>query len=774
MNAERKVIDFNTASRAQHVKIGVLVAECRSLFQKEFKPILVRFFGKVDDELFTLSDKAVSSTQQEMYFEAMRYLRREREQIERSYLHAVLKGYDEFWTSPSRPVCASQVQSKSPDEDDFALVEHEDLEEELAVSTLINKGNTSHHRDLYALNQRFAKVLGRAEVGDEENPVAPHRLGHSFADVLRPLTLELKVKLILFKLYERYVIGELEGVYDFLNEALAKHGVLPEIPRKPKQSKTRSSGHSNEKVSEKSPEYTAPADQTAYIQAIQAMHTLLSAWRSQVGLPSLAANASEPGVVVSETREVLGALSALQDPEVTAQFTEALQSGEDANLKQVLADRLKADHGDKRTLAQMDEDIIDMIGMIFDFILDDRHLPATVKALIGRLQIPIVKVAILDKSFFSKKTHPARLLLNQLAHAGISLTGDEELEQNPVFRQINSTVARILGEFAQDVGLFGEVLEEFSQFMEQEGQRSQRLEERARQATQSKEHLLLAKKEVAEEIAARLRDRALSPRLKHFLTTHWKDVLLLSCLRKEKSPDEWQAKLALTNTLLWTLSAPQSNLERKRMGQRIPGLLRALRHELEGISLDPKQIALFFKELESVHQALLSPEGDSVDPRIERELEAVSANLPEVDDLELGELTDFQDAEIEEEIIMISEAESAEEGDEFLKRVSRLEVGDWLELTDSQGKTLRVKLSWISKVTGLRVFVNRRGMKVAEYTLNGLAAEMRRGGAKIIDGKVPLMDRALSAMMTTLKHPAKQQEGDESAPPSSGSTAPAL
>lgn len=752
MVPEKKVIDFNAASRTPNTKPNPLVAECRSLFQKAFKPILAYFFEKVDDELFALSDKATSHTLQELYFEAMRYLRRERDNVERGYLNAVLKEYDEFSTSYSKRAPAKQASPKRLDEQDFSLVDDEALEEDLAVSTLIAKGNNLYYQDLYALGKRFAKLLGCVEVDDEENPLAPCRLGRVFAEVLRPLTLELKVRLILFKLFERHVIGALGPVYDSLNETLARGGILPEIPRKPR--KTAAAYDCS--AGEDGKGHPISPDQAAYIQALQAMHSLLAAWRAQMGLPSLAASAHEPGVAVSDTQEVVGALSALQDPGLMAKLTEAVQSGEDASLKRMLIDRLSEDNGGKRALAQIDEDIIDMIGMIFDFILEDRNLPTPLKALIGRLQIPIIKVAILDKSFFSKKSHPARLLLNQLAHAGIGLSGDEVLEQNPVFCQISAAVERILLEFDQDVSLFDDLLEEFTRFMEQEGQRSQRLEERTRQATQSKEHLLLAKQQVADEIAARLRARQLPPRLKHFFATIWKDVLLLACLRRDKAPDAWQAKLALTDTLLWTLTAPKGEGERKRMVQRIPGLLRALREELEAISLDPKQIALFFKELEFAHQTLLRSPGDAVDPRLERELEVLSANLPEVDELSVSDLTDVREEDIEEEIIMASETPTAGEGDEFLDQARRLEVGEWLELTDAHGKTTRVKLSWISKVTGLRVFVNRRGMKVAEYTLNGLAAELRRGGAKLIEGKVPLMDRALAAMMSTLKHPARQ------------------
>ena len=761
MISESKVVNIHTAENSTSTQNppankGLIIGECRLKLTKEFKPIVVRFFEKVDDELFTFSDKAVSSTMQELYFEAMRYIRKEREAIERGYMNAVLRVFDDFWNPKIRPVAAASEKPLALDEEDFSLVENEDLEEDLAINTLINKGVNLYHRDLYVLNKRFAKLLGRSEVGNEENPVGPYRLGHAFADVLRPLTLELKVKLLLFKLFEREVIGSLGVVYDELNASLVKHGVLPEIAKKIKKSASALADREREGNKE-----AFNPDNVAYTQALQAMQTLLSAWRSETGLTPLAASAGQPGVIVSDSKEVVGALSALQDPEFSARFTEALKNGEDANLKLVIAERLSQNSRERRTLAQMDEDIIDMIRMIFDFILEDRNLPDPVKVILGRLQIPIVKVAILDKAFFAKKSHPARQLLNQLAHAGIGLSGDEDLTHNPVYQQINSVVERILNEFDQNVDFFSDLLQEFSQFMEQEGRRSTIMESRARQATQSKEHLLLAKHEVASELGKRLQDKEIPPRIKRFLNATWKDVLLLACLRKDKEPKAWRQKLQLTDTLIHSLVPPANEKERKRIIKCIPGMLRAVHRELENISFDPKQIAIFFKELKLHHHSCLkgNNHGDVLDPALDRELKAIAANLPEVDDLEVGDLTDIKEEDLEEEIILMTN-EDEEQGDEFFERAKSLEMGDWLELIDPKGKSIRAKLSWKSKVTGIRVFVNRRGMKVAEHTLHGLAAELRNGRAKVIEGKVPLMDRALSAMMTTLKHPAKMQ-GEE-------------
>jgi hypothetical protein len=76
-------------------------------------------------------------------------------------------------------------------------------------------------------------------------------------------------------------------------------------------------------------------------------------------------------------------------------------------------------------LGPIDVMTLDIVALLFDFILDDQRIPDALKALIGRLQIPVLKVAMLDKDFFSHKTHPARLLLDALAAAAFGWDASE-------------------------------------------------------------------------------------------------------------------------------------------------------------------------------------------------------------------------------------------------------------------------------------------------------------------------------------------------------------
>ncbi|MRB37242.1 DUF1631 family protein, partial [Bacillus thuringiensis] len=59
----------------------------------------------------------------------------------------------------------------------------------------------------------------------------------------------------------------------------------------------------------------------------------------------------------------------------------------------VLRDFRTSDLG--RHLGQFDAITVDIVAMLFDLIFDDANIADPIKALVGRLQIPLVKVAML-------------------------------------------------------------------------------------------------------------------------------------------------------------------------------------------------------------------------------------------------------------------------------------------------------------------------------------------------------------------------------------------
>ena len=804
-----KVVPFGPTGNAAFAQQGnaasnQVISECREVYSKYIINIHRDFFDKVDDELFTLSDKAESSTLQSVYFDAMRFVRKERDKLQIKYVKNVLEQYDRFWQNRGQ---AQRIElPQELDEDSFSLVENEDLEEDLAITTMVDKGQKLFHTDLYALDRRFGALLGIEIIDRDVNPVNPFNVCYGFENVIKPLDVELEIKLVIYKLYDRVVLSQLGEMYSTLNAVLVKNRVLTKLPKQAKRggaSPGMSTGTSGTTAGQSDSgnleaatvlaSHQSVSETAADLRVFQSLQSLLSGWRSQTRTGSPFQNAGFTGAAF-ETNDVLSALSELQRVGFMHD-SPAFQSGHE--LKLFVSNELNNLHRSDgaRPIGALEEDVIDMVAMIFDFILDDNNLPDPVKGLISRLQIPVIKAAVLEKSFFAKKQHPVRELLNRLARAGAGLD-NKGCENSAVYTEIESVVSRVLNEFDQDMSLFSALLTDFTAFLEKDEQRSRIIEERTRQVTESKEQLNVAKSKVAYEIASRLQGKELPVIVRSFLDDTWKDVLLLAYLRKDKESKGWNNTLKVVDRLVQSVIVPTDADTRRMVLQDIPRLIKDIRVGLENISFEPHKMSVLFKDLEVCHVAALSATGkmqteepspapitsvlpekvDAVkveiptvkDPAMAAEIESLAGSLAELDKslFDTAEKSMVvSDTKGIDEIVL--ESDPVEEKvdvlrDEFVEQAEALEVGQWLSFKNEKGEFSRVKLSWKSPMTSLCVFVNKKGVKAKETSIQDLASEFRRGAAIVLESpSVPVMDRALSAMMKTFN---KSDIGDQSLP----------
>ncbi|MGZ8216694.1 DUF1631 domain-containing protein [Methylomagnum sp.] len=751
---------------------GPIIAEVRAIYAKSLAESLHKLLAIVDDELFKRSEKAESSVQQSLYFGAMRHFRVQAGELQSSIQWQLAQGYEKFWRSHHAPVFALGPADNLAQGDDpgFSLVENEVLEEEIAITAMVEKGNNLFQDALHGLNKRFAFLLGREDVSLDENPLAPKAICQAFAIALKPISSEIIITLLVYKLFDHVVLNALGELYLELNGALVNEGILPSLPKGVRRASSLEAGiHNRATAGGKAPadrEGSVSEDnQQAYIEVFQGLQQLLAGWRAQVGIPV----SDLPAGPVVDARTVLNALSLLQAPGA------GLMAGAEG-LKPCIADQLhKLQPGEDGRMGRSEEDIIDMVALIFDFILEDQHMPDVVKGLIARLQIPVVKVAIIEKSFFGRKNHPVRLLLNALAQAGTGIGSDQEAIASPAYKKIESVVTRILDEFDQNVGLFSDLLDEFMAFLEKDDQRTRVVEERARQTIQSKEQVHLAKRKIAYEIANRLHGKPAPTAVRAFLYNAWKDVLVLAYLRREKQPGEWEMALKVMDKLIWSVLPPADETMRRAIIQTIPRLLQAIRAGLEGISMDPTTVTQIIKGLEACHLARLpasmaashasgavaepmaavahaETEAEAIieirDPEFAQAFNEIRMNLPDVENISAKDLARTEEnwgkRKSRHDLVVQGEA---------LFKARDMEIGQWLEFDDGKAK-FKGKLSWKSEVTSTYVFINKKGAIVLEITLSDLARRLQDNTAKVVkDIGIPLLDRAFNALINQLKTP---------------------
>ncbi|MDC9724588.1 MAG: DUF1631 family protein [Gammaproteobacteria bacterium] len=395
-------------------------------------------------------------------------------------------------------------------------------------------------------------------------------------------------------------------------------------------------------------------------------------------------------------------------------------------------------------LSRIDEDTMNVITLLFEFVLEDHAIPAPIRALLARLQLPMLKVAITDKTFFSKKNHSARLLLNNLARASTGWDHSNG-KQDILLSQIESIVESILTNFDTELDIFSDLNEQLSQFILQQEKSSDFSEQRITKATEGQEKLILAQQEVDNIINELMVQYSPVPKaVVTLIEDGWRQILQLRYLQKGKDSPEWKEVVSLMEELLWSVTPKSAPTERKKLLETIPKLLKSLRDYLGGASFNQHKITALFKGLQECHIKCLN--GRKLD---EEELQQVDKQ-----DI-VNDITSLKS----EELAHIPEEEKVLSDEKALDTAKHLKVGTWLEVKQN-GDVQRIKFSWRSNLTGRCLFVTYQGLKAAELALAELANWFQQGQAVVLDqAGEPLMDRALVSMKDTIEKQSASEEG---------------
>lgn len=719
------------ATASPLARLPVILLQVRDKAAQQLRHGLQELFDNADDTLFEMADRARNNVEQNTLFEAMRDLRLKRKSIERGFLEAFFQAFACLVQyDPALAIPHAVVYDPSLDPS------HDDLEKTVAVDAMVAK---VLNRDGFALGQlteRLSVLLGRRLV-DGDNPLGPALLCEYFLQAGRSLGVEIKVKLIILKLFERYVLSDAEQLYAEANQLLIATGILPELmPAPARRAADRAQAEARAAATEGG---TAKSSQSQLDESVQevfaALQTLLFHVRGSVA-PTLEASAETQPI---STRDLMRLLSHLQ------QYVPAPSAQDDFDLRnqlEQLLTRVSVKSGKSRVVDVADEDVINLIAMLFECILDDRNLPDSLKALIGRLQIPMLKVAVLDKSFFSRGNHPARRLLNEIAAAAMGWGGCDDHQRDSLYLRIEQVVQRLLSEFSDDPAIFSELLADFLAFTADERRRAELLEQRTRDAEEGRARAELARRRVEQALNHALLGKVLPQKVVDFVREAWSQVMLLSCLKHGDDSPEWQTAEQTLLELIWSVQRHEQPDTAMRLLALVPGLLKGLREGLSAAAFDPFATSEFFSQLELLHLQAFEREAQA--PQLRGAvLEADPAHM----------------IVVAEEIVL----PSAEEGplevaplalpanDPSVQWVDQLRLGAWVEFQEDEDNTLRCKLAAIvPHPVAKYVFVNRTGMKVLERTRMGLALEFQRGAVRALDDTL-LFDRALESVIGNLQ-----------------------
>src|SRR5690606_26111956 len=207
--------------------------QVRDKAAQQLKQNLQSLFDNADDTLFEMADRATSNAEQNTFFEAMRDLRLKRKNIERGFLHKV---FEAFAALNQYEIGKPQPALDAVSYDSLSLVQNDELEETVALDAMVAKVVARDGVALGHLTTRLNAVVSK-KLDDKSNPLGTMLLSEYFLDACSSLGVEIKVKQIILKLFDKYVLGCSDVLYVEANQVLVAAGVLPELksaaPRRP-------------------------------------------------------------------------------------------------------------------------------------------------------------------------------------------------------------------------------------------------------------------------------------------------------------------------------------------------------------------------------------------------------------------------------------------------------------------------------------------------------------------------------------------------------------
>ena len=714
--------DARARARLSPQESATVLSGCRDLALDRMTHAMAGLLDNVERELKELADKATDRDTRDIFLDARSQARAKRFAMEATFR----QHFAEFFNRKVR----GEAAAASPGE--LKLVAHEDLEETLAVSEMSRKLKASCEGELWALRARMGFLMERPDMEEDANPVSPATICAALKDACDQIESGARVRLALLRQIEGHAEGLLQGLYRDLNAHLIARSILPEV-----KAVVRRAADSARATRDEPAAKPLPTPAPAVPDLFGALSQLLAPAPAALG----AANAS-PGTSAAGGNPVSAPAPFLA--ELTRMHREAcVDPASGAAPANVLREIKRSTP--EGTLGTVDAMTIDIVAMLFDYVFEDRHIPDSVKAQLARLQIPTLKVALLDKGFFSAKSHPARRLIDVLAQVSIGID-DDPARGGATLALVEEVVGRVLDEFETDLALFASLVERVESFIAEGERAEEELVARSTALIEARERAEIAYAAAQEEVARRIQGRVWLPNVvREMLLQQWARALAAAAADSGDASPAWQALAGTMDDLLWSVEPKTAPEDRKRLVAMLPGMLRALHEGFARAGMQAADQETFLGALVDCHSLA-----------VKSGLRGMAA-LPEVPLMPSGELR------IEREVlpaagVQLEEIRLRGQPGSLVRNVftrtgiwTNLQRGTWVEFTRDEPPATRARLTWISPNKGVYLFTNPTSSDAAvSISPEALAEQMRRGEARMLDD-APLVERAVDSMIATLK-----------------------
>ena len=649
----------------------------------------------------------------------------------------------------------------------LSLLDDESLDLQLAHEHLAESLNRRHRAGISALDQRMAALMECQPFG-ARLPLGAVAIADAARSGIKAMEVESAVRSMVLRRFEELVSTSLFDLHKELNDMLARAGILPNLMVMSDQDERRRArvrsaqaraqkevGDQDEDVDDIAdpgpPAPVAPRDRELFASLM----TMLQGMRASAPMPV------GPRRELSST-ETLNLLTKMQKQPPSG-LADALSGDGDlaAILKRELLGRAQtADPGgDAPALSSGEDTAVDLVGNLFDVLMNERTNADAVAPVLAKMVMPYVKATMLDPQLFEQPAHPARRLLNTVTEACEDNAGESSQDME-LLQQIGSAMDRLTDEFDMDLATFERIERELSEKLDVHRRRFGLAERRTVEAQKGQERLEKARKQASEAATDVLSGRELPQAIGDFLNGQWQHHLTMMALRQGADSEGFLAGVAVGQRWMdlldmASLGEPPSHAAAEALRQSTQavlassGLQDAAADQIMAGLMD--SLAACAKGEAVMTPAVLAepapvtnasaPVASAANPGAAASA-PVSASSPVAAQTETGAPASRTKTPTPLVSLLAGEEPPTEAE---LAEMRAIPVNTWVQAPAPNGELQVVKLSWISGISGLMMFVTRRGARALVASPEEMVLFKRRGQLIVFDREAPV-DQALVQM----------------------------
>jgi hypothetical protein len=344
---------------------------------------------------------------------------------------------------------------------------------------------------------------------------------------------------------------------------------------------------------------------------------------------------------------------------------------------------------------------IEVVALMFQSILTEDRIQATLRIWFARLQIPVLRVALAEPDFFSSLQHPARRLIDRMGSCALGF--DANLSEVSA-KALEVEIRRIVQVIEQypETGrrVFQLVFDEFQKFLTTQLHAQGTAGKLVTVAQQMEQKEALAV-QYTIELRKLLNDMPVRDEVRDFMFKVWAEVLAIATVKFGAKHADMLALKQTAGELLWAASAKPTRVERAQAISQLPGLLTRLRKGMALLGLNAAAQDAHIKTLSDTMADAFMSKTESIPAAqlaaVTRNLSALEDFLPEdgVGDLELDQESIEMITGVDASNIEVITSGGAVAGEMGRGWAQELQLGTWFQL-DHNSHIHQVQLAWRS------------------------------------------------------------------------------